>query len=181
MVDAMMTSRSMTTWSIVLSVLMILAGALASGAPMLAGIAMTLIVGWMLLFSGVLHLVFAWSGHGARTIIGEIVIAIVYGAIGVCLLANPLMGLTSLTVALAIYLVITGALELVLAVQLRPLIGSGWLLVAGIVALALEAMIYMSWPSATLWVIGTLVGISMVFSGISRLAMTMALRRPIAA
>jgi len=173
MAELSTTSRSMAMWSIVLSVLMILAGLLAIGAPVLAGVTVTLIVGWMLIFSGVLHLVFAWSGHTARTVIGEILIAIVYGAIGVFLLSRPLMGLASLTMALAFYLVISGALEILLSVQLRPLVGSGWLLVAGIVAIVLAAMIYMSWPSAALWVVGTLVGISMIFSGIGRLALTM--------
>ena len=45
-----------TTWSIALSVLMIAAGVLAIGIPFVAGVAVTAIVGWLLIFSGLLHL-----------------------------------------------------------------------------------------------------------------------------
>jgi uncharacterized membrane protein HdeD (DUF308 family) len=61
--------------------------------------------------------------------------------------------------------------------QIRPTAGSGWLLFDGIITLILGAMIWRTWPSSTEWVIGTLVGISMLFSGISRLMISLAARR----
>jgi uncharacterized membrane protein HdeD (DUF308 family) len=160
---------------------MILAGLAAIALPSVAGITVTLIVGWMLIISGVLHLVYAWSGRSAGAVIGEILIAILYGAIGVYILARPGVGLASLTVVLAIYLIARGLLELYLAVRLRPITGSGWLMVSGLLAIALAIMIYMAWPSAALWVVGTLVGISLIFSGITRLAMSMAVRQALPA
>jgi uncharacterized membrane protein HdeD (DUF308 family) len=60
---------------------------------------------------------------------------------------------------------------------MRPLRGSGWLLLDGIVTLILGVLIWRTWPSSTEWVIGTLVGISMLFSGASRLAISLAARR----
>ncbi|HLV96302.1 MAG TPA: DUF308 domain-containing protein [Candidatus Acidoferrales bacterium] len=59
---------------------------------------------------------------------------------------------------------------------LRPFPGSGWLLVDGAITLILAIMIWSTWPSSTGWVIGTLVGISMLFSGISRLSISLAAR-----
>lgn len=59
---------------------------------------------------------------------------------------------------------------------LRPFPGSGWLLVDGAITLILAIMIWRTWPSSTGWVIGTLVGISMLFSGISRLSISLAAR-----
>jgi uncharacterized membrane protein HdeD (DUF308 family) len=55
--------------------------------------------------------------------------------------------------------------------------GSGWLLFDGIVTLALALMIGGSWPFSTVWAVGTLVGVSMLFSGISRLMISSAIRR----
>jgi len=90
---------------------------------------------------------------------------------------NPLVGLASLTLALAVYLSVEGVLEFILSFRLRPLPGSGWLLFDGIITLILAIMIWKTWPSSSEWVIGTLVGISMLFSGISRLMLSLAARR----
>jgi uncharacterized membrane protein HdeD (DUF308 family) len=167
-----------TTWSIVLSVLMIAAGVLAIFSPAIAGVAVTVFFGWLLIFSGILHLAYAWQP--GRAVVSEILLGILYGGIGFYLLARPVAGLESLTLALAFYLVLEGVLELVLSFQLRPLPGSGWLLFDGIVTLVLAAMIGSAWPISSVWAIGTLVGVSMFLSGITRLMLSVAVRRIVA-
>jgi uncharacterized membrane protein HdeD (DUF308 family) len=169
-----------TTWSIVLSVLMIAAGVLAIFSPAIAGVAVTVFFGWLLIFSGFLHLAYAWQAGRASAVVWEILVGMLYGGIGVYLLARPVAGLESLTLALAIYLVIEGVLEFVLAFQLRPLPGSGWLLFDGIVTLALAAMIGSAWPISSVWAVGTLVGVSMFSSGITRLMLSVAVRQAVA-
>ena len=169
-----------TTWSIVLSVLMIAAGVLAIFSPAIAGVAVTVFFGWLLIFSGILHLAYAWQAGRAGAVVWEILVGMLYGGIGVYLLARPVAGLESLTLALAIYLVIEGVLEFVLAFQLRPVPGSGWLLFDGIVTLALAAMIGSAWPISSVWAVGTLVGVSMFFSGITRLMLSVAVRQTVA-
>jgi uncharacterized membrane protein HdeD (DUF308 family) len=164
-------------WSIALSVLMIATGVLAICVPLVAGVAVTALVAWLLIISGVLHLAFAWRAGRASAVVWEVLLGIVYGAIGFYLLARPLAGLASLTLAVAVYLLIEGILEFVLSFQLRPASGSGWLLVDGVVTLVLAAMIWSTWPTSAVWVLGTLVGISMFFSGITRLMLSMAARR----
>jgi len=106
-----------------------------------------------------------------------LLVGILYMSIGLYLLTHPVAGLESLTIALAIYLFVEAILEFVLGFTLRPLPGSGWLIVDGIITLILAIMIWRTWPSSTGWVIGTLVGISMLFSGISRLGISLAARR----
>ena len=85
------------------------------------------------------------------------------------------LGFTSLPVQ-PCYLLMEATLEFVLGFTLRPLPGSGWLLFDGIITLILAVMIWRTWPSNTAWVIGTLVGISMLFSGTSRLMISVAAR-----
>src|SRR5262245_31226152 len=114
---------------------MIVAGLMAIAAPMIAGFAITAIVGWLLVLSGVLHLAFAWRGHGARSIVWELLVGLLYAIIGFYVLTNPAAGLASLTLAIAVYLLVEGVLELVLSFQHRPAAGSGWLLFDGIVTL----------------------------------------------
>jgi uncharacterized membrane protein HdeD (DUF308 family) len=163
-------------WSIVLSVLMIVVGLLAMWVPGISGIAVTAIVGWLLIFSGILHLVFAWRGGGAGTVIWEILVGIVYGVIGFYLLTRPLVGLATLTFALALYLLFEGILELVMSAQFRGA-GRGWLVLDGVITLLLAIVIWMGWPGNSIWVLGFIVGISMLFSGISRLMLSLAVRR----
>jgi uncharacterized membrane protein HdeD (DUF308 family) len=168
--------RTATTWSIVLSVLMIVAGLMAISIPMIAGVAVTAIVGWLLLFSGLLHLTFAWQAGRPGAVVWQILIGLLYGAVGVYIIANPLAGLESLTLAVALYLFIEGVLEFVLWSRLASIPGRGWLLLDGVVTLVLAVMIWSTWPSSAAWVVGTLIGISMFFSGITRLMLSMAAR-----
>ena len=163
-------------WSIGLSVLMIVAGILAIASPLVAGIAVNLLVAWLLVFSGCAHLVFAWHTRSAGGLVWELLLGILYVCIGVYLLMHPLVGLESLTLALAIYLFLEAIMEFILGATLRPLPGAGWLLFDGVVTLILAVLIWRTWPNSTPWVIGTLVGISMLFSGSSRLMLSLAAR-----
>jgi uncharacterized membrane protein HdeD (DUF308 family) len=163
-------------WSIGLSVLMIIAGVLAIVIPPVAGFTVLLIVAWLLMFSGAFHFMFAWHTRTAGGLIWEVLLGILYLAVGVYALLHPVAGLASLTLLLAGYLLVEGVLELVLSFRLRPMRGSSWLLLDGVVTLILGILIWRTWPSSTEWVIGTLVGISMLFSGISRLAVSLAAR-----
>jgi uncharacterized membrane protein HdeD (DUF308 family) len=109
-----------------------------------------------------------------------VLLGILYIFVGAYLLFHPVAGLASLTLALAIYLFAEGVLELILWFRLRPLPGSGGLLFDGIITLILGVMIWRTWPWSTEWAIGTLVGISMLFSGTSRLMLSVAARRLVA-
>jgi uncharacterized membrane protein HdeD (DUF308 family) len=164
-------------WSIGLSVLMIVAGILAIASPLAAGIAVNVLVAWLLVFSGCMHLVFSWHTRSTGGFFAELLLGILYLAIGVYLLVHPVLGLVSLTIALAIYLLFESILEFVLGFKLRPLPGSGWLVFDGIITLILAVMIWRTWPSSSAFVIGLLVGISMLFSGTSRLMLSLSARR----
>ncbi len=164
-------------WSIAWSVLLIVAGVLAIIAPPLSGIAVTMLVGWLLVFSGAAHVAYAWHARSGGGILWGILLAILYVVTGGYLLWHPMAGLVSLTIVLAAYLLAESVLEFVLSFQLRPLPGSGWVLVDGILTLILALMIWWSWPASTEWVIGTLVGISMIFSGVARLMISITVHR----
>jgi uncharacterized membrane protein HdeD (DUF308 family) len=172
--------RESTTWSIVLSVLMMVSGVLAILIPPIAGLTVTVVFGWLLVFTGVLHVGFAWRGDRAASILGEMLLAVLYGAIGLYLLARPVAGLASLTLAIAVYLVAKGLLEGAIAFTLRPLPGSGWLLFDGILTVAIAAMIGAAWPASTAWAVGVLVGVALFSSGLARLMVSVAVRRVLA-
>jgi uncharacterized membrane protein HdeD (DUF308 family) len=164
-------------WSIFLSVLLILAGLCALLVPFMSGLGVTLFIGWAMMLSGIFHLIFAFKTHTTGSVLWELLLAAVYIISGLYLIFHPLSGLVSLTFLLIIYLVFEAVLEFIHAYQVRPRAGSGWLIFDGIITLLLAVMIWRSWPFSTVWAIGTLVGISMLFSGISRLMLSLAAKR----
>ncbi|MGA7918764.1 MAG: DUF308 domain-containing protein [Candidatus Acidiferrales bacterium] len=164
-------------WSIAVSVIMILAGLLAIAMPLEAGLAVNIFVGWMLIFAAMAHFVFAWFTRRTGSVLLKALLGLLYLCVAVYLLSHPARGLATLTLALAFYLLIEGVTEIVLFFQHRPARGSGWFLFDGIITLILGAMIWTTWPSSTEWVLGTIVGISIFFGGVTRLMISLAARR----
>jgi uncharacterized membrane protein HdeD (DUF308 family) len=164
-------------WSIFVSVIMIVAGLLAIAMPREAGLAVNIFVGWMLVFAALAHFVFAWFTRRTGSVLLKVLLGILYLCVAVYLLEHPTRGLATLTLALAFYLLIEGIAEIVLFFQHRPASSSGWFLIDGIITLILGVMIWQSWPSSAEWVLGTIVGISIFFSGVTRLMISLAARR----
>ena len=164
-------------WSIALSVLLIIAGLIALCLPFLSGVAITLFFGWAMILSGITHLIFAFKTHTTGGRVWEIIIGIIYLFTGFYLIFHPLDALLALTLILACYLFFEAIVEFIQYFQLRPRHGASWLIVDGIITLILAIMIWRAWPASSVWVIGTLVGISMIFSGFSRLMLSLAAKR----
>ena len=166
-----------STASLVWGVLLILFGMIAVGSPLVAAVAVNAVVAWLIVLAGVVHLIVAFRGHGAGSMIWKLLVGVAYVCFGGYLIVHPLLGVASLTLLLASLFVIEGVLDLVLYAKTRPIQGSTWVLIDGIVTLLLGLMIYMQWPSSSAWAIGTLVGISMIFSGVARIMMSLAVRK----
>jgi len=169
--------RQASTVSILWGVLLIVFGMVAIGTPFLAAVAVNALIGWLIVLAGVVHLVLAFRAHGAGSMIWKLLVGVAYLCFGGYVIAHPVLGVVSLTLLLASLFVIEGILDIVLFVKMRPMHGSSWVLMDGIITLVLGLLIYMQWPSSSAWAIGTLVGISMIFSGVARVMMSLAVRK----
>jgi len=163
--------------SIVWSILLIILGLLAIALPIETSLGVVIVIGWLLLFHGIGQLVHAFKSKGAGHILWKLVVAVAYLVAGVYFLARPAVGATGLTFALAIFFLAEGVSDLVAYFAARKVAGSGWILLDGIVTLLLGVMIWRHWPSSSFWVIGLLVGISMLMTGMTRLMMALAFRK----
>ena len=164
-------------WFIGMAVVFILLGILAIVEPGVAGLAITILVGWVLIFGGGAHLVAAFSGGGAGRVIWQVLIGIVYIVGGIYFLTHPLLGLGSLTLLLAVIILMAAVFELIAYFRSRSEGGSGWLLVNALITLLLGGLIWFHWPSSSVWAIGTLVGVNLLMTGISRLMLGLAARK----
>jgi uncharacterized membrane protein HdeD (DUF308 family) len=169
--------RQASTWSILWGVALILLGMLAVGSPLLAAVAVNAVLAWLIVFAGVVHVILAFHAHRAGSLIWRLLVGLAYVVFGVYMLAHPALGVVSLTLVLASLFLIEGIFDIVQFFQMRSMQGSSWVLIDGIVTLLLGLMIYMQWPSSSAWAIGTLVGVSMIISGLSRVMLSLTVRK----
>ncbi len=163
-------------WSIALGVLMILAGLIAMVEPGAFGVVIALVIGWSAIFNGFAQIVYGFRTHGGAHVFLEVILGVIYIIAGIYLLMHPVGGLLALTLFLAAFLLVYGIFALVLAFRMRPHKGWGWVLCDGIITILLGALIWRHWPANTEWVVGTLFGISIFISGITRLMVSLAIR-----
>jgi len=166
-----------TGTSIVLSIVLIICGILAIALPMASSIGLAIVIGWLAIFGGVAQLVHAFQSKGTGHILWKVLVAVVYLVAGASLITRPALGVAGLTLVLGIFLLAEGIADVVTYFAARKSGASPWMLLDGIITLVLGFMIWDRWPSSSLWVIGTFVGISMVMTGITRLMMALAARK----
>jgi uncharacterized membrane protein HdeD (DUF308 family) len=162
---------------VIWGVLLVLFGMLAIGSPFVAAVAVTAVVSWLIIFAGVVHIVLAFHAHGAGGFIWKLLVGLAYVVFGGYLIMHPLLGVASLTLVLASLFLVEGVLDIILFAKMRPLRGSSWILIDGLVTLVLGLLIYIHWPSSSGWAIGTLVGVSMIISGVTRVMLSLAVRK----
>jgi uncharacterized membrane protein HdeD (DUF308 family) len=163
-------------WSMIWGILMFICGLIAIALPLISSIGIVILLAWVIFFAGVSHLIFAFHARSAGGVLWQILVAVLYVIAGLYLLMNPLLGVVSLTLVLAVFLVLEGIIEISLYFGLRGSRHSGWVLLDGIITLILGILIWRQWPSSSVWVLGTLIGISLIFSGISRIMLSLAAR-----
>lgn len=169
--------KKATGWFIAVAVLFILLGIFAIAEPFAAGLGVTLLVGWLLVFGAVAHFFAAFKGHGAKHVILQVVVGLVYLIGGLYFVTHTIMGVSTLTLLLSGVILAEGVLEIVAYIRLRSRGGAGWMLMNGIVTLLLGGLIWFHWPSSAVWAIGTLVGVNLLMTGISRLMLGLAARK----
>jgi len=150
---------------IFLGVMTIIFGVLAVGAPLITGITVAVMVGFLLLFMGVARIVHAFKSGQWGTGIWGTIIGLLAVIAGLMTIFRPMVGLMSLTLFLAAYFFVDGVCEIIAAFKIKPDQGWGWLLFNGIIAVLLGAMIWRQWPVSGAWAIGILVGIHILMTG----------------
>lgn len=158
-----------------MGVLFIVLGLIAIGEPLVAGLAVSVLAGWLLLAGGIVHAVSAFRSGGTRSALWHGLLAILYLAGGVYFATHPLLGLGTLTLFLAGILFVEGVVWIVAYFQLRS--GNIWMLLNGVITVVLGVMIWRHWPSSSVWAIGTLLGVNLLMTGLSILFAGAALRK----
>jgi uncharacterized membrane protein HdeD (DUF308 family) len=158
---------------LLLSIFLIISGIVAILMPNVSTIVAETWIAVILAVSGVTKLIYAFQSREDGGFIWKLLLSILYIATGVYLFAFPLSGILTLTLLFGSFLLTEGVFELILAYQLRAQKNWGWLLTNAIVTLVLGGIVWAQWPSDAPWLIGTLLGVSILSTGISRLVVSL--------
>jgi uncharacterized membrane protein HdeD (DUF308 family) len=163
-------------WLIVWSTVTFICGILAIILPLTISFGIALIIGCLILAAGIGHLFFAFDTRSIGGFLWQILLSLLYAMAAICLVVNPLFSVLSLSLFLAIFLLLESILEFALYFRLRRFRHSIWLLIDGIGTLVLGILMLRQWPPASPEIIGVLIGFSLMLCAVSRLIFTMAIR-----
>ena len=160
-------------------IVLVILGALAIVVPPLAGIGVTIFVGWLLLIGGIIGLVSTFASRQAPGFAWSLLSAVLALVAGGVLLWNPVAGLVTLTYVLIAFFVVDGIFSIVMAIEHRRELSGRWewMVFSGVVDLVLALVILLGLPWSLAWALGLLVGIDLIFGGSSLIAMALAARR----
>ena len=159
-------------------ILLAVLGIAALILPPLASLAIAIFLGWMFLISGIGGLMVTYWARSTPGLWWSLISAALAVLAGLLLLARPMQAVLTLTIVLGAYFLAEGVATIMYALEHRRELSSrwSWLLVSGLIDIAISFMVITGLPSSAEWAIGILVGINLLFGGASMIGMALAAR-----
>jgi len=164
-------------WTVAFGVLLSLAGFVALGSVLLTTISTILVVGIAMMVCGVGEIIEGFAMRCWKKFFLWIVIGLLYIAAGFSVFQNPILAAGFFTLLLGVSLVASGIFRSILAFQLPLNTPRVLVFFSGILSLVIGAYILARWPASSLWVIGTILGVDLLFAGASWIGVGLTLRR----
>ncbi len=162
--------------SLLTGILLVVLGIAGIAIPAVSTIVAETWLAIILTSAGVTKLVYTFQTRNDDGFIWKLLLSILYIATGVVLFFYPLTGVLTLTLLLGSFLLTEGVFELILSFKLKGQPNSPWVLTNAIMTLLLGVIVWLQWPSDAPWLIGTLVGASVLFTGVSRVMLSVKAR-----
>jgi uncharacterized membrane protein HdeD (DUF308 family) len=163
-------------WLLALGVLLVLLGLAGLFLSVAVTLATVLVIGIFLIGGGVLLAIQTFRARGWQSRWWQLLIALLYIAAGVLIVADPVLASFSLTLLIAAFLFAAGILRLVIAWQHRGERGNGLFWLTGLIAILLAIVIAAEWPVSGLMVIGVFVSLELLFHGAACVALALAIK-----
>ncbi|MCK1714432.1 MULTISPECIES: HdeD family acid-resistance protein [unclassified Bradyrhizobium] len=159
-------------------ILLAVLGVAALILPPLASLAIAIFLGWMFLISGIGGLIVTYWARSTPGFWWSLISAALAVLAGMLLLARPMQAVLTLTIVLGAYFLAEGVATIMYALEHRRELSSrwSWLLISGLVDIAISFMVITGLPSSAEWAIGVLVGINLLFGGATLIGTALAAR-----
>jgi uncharacterized membrane protein HdeD (DUF308 family) len=154
-------------WFLGLGIVQIVVGVLCWIDVVAASIAGVVVIGALLLLGGVFQVIHAFTVRGWSGFLLHVLMGVLYVVGGLLLMDEPLRGSLIITIVISVLLIVSGVARLVMAATHRHMPGLWLVILSGVVSLAVGVLLYASLPWSSLWVLGTLIAIELVFHGIA--------------
>ncbi|OEO31907.1 hypothetical protein VW23_014045 [Devosia insulae DS-56] len=153
------------------AILLIVAGLLAMLYPLLSGAAIAVPLGWLLIATAALQGVALFGTrqmpHSSMQLL-SIVIALL---VGMLLLRNPSQAREVITLLVIVFLMVQGVARLTFGFTIRPFENWLWVVLSGVLGIALSLLLIASLPEPPVWVIALFVGLELIGEGGAMLAL----------
>jgi len=166
-IDGIKSNARTARW---VGLLLVITGIVSIFAPLASGLAVMTVVGVLLAFAGISMLLLAFRAGSFGDGMMEFLLGALTLVAGVYMMSRPAGALVAVAVFLAMYFAVTGIVEVIYALRVKPLQGWGWLLFGGIVSVLLGIMMWRQMPLTAAWAVGVLVGIRLLMSGFELMA-----------
>ncbi|WP_018323093.1 MULTISPECIES: HdeD family acid-resistance protein [unclassified Bradyrhizobium] len=178
--QSMMSQTVKAHWKAFLfeGILLAILGVAALILPPLASLAITIFLGWMFLISGIGGLIVTYWARSTPGFWWSLISAALAVLAGMLLLARPMQAVLTLTIVVGAYFLAEGVATIMYALEHRRELSGrwSWLLISGLVDIAISFMVITGLPSSAEWAIGVLVGINLLFGGASLIGLALAAR-----
>ncbi|MFH2105685.1 MAG: DUF308 domain-containing protein [Candidatus Micrarchaeota archaeon] len=157
----------MEGWFLGMGILFIILGVMFMLLPVIASVAAEMLFGLILLVLGIAEIVFSFMTKKWTGFLFVLLSGLLFFIVGIYLLTNPIAGMITLTLLIGILLFIGGFVKIIQSLSSKPAGHWEWLFFNGILSMLLGLLIIMAWPSDSIWVVGLLFGIDLLFGGIT--------------
>lgn len=162
-------------WLLVLGIIMVFLGTIALFITPAATIGTVLVLGWLLVVSGIVEAIQSFRVRRWGGIFLHLIGGVLGVLVGLLVVTHPVAGALAWTLLFASFFTVIGLFRLVAAIRLKfP--NWGWAAFDGGVTLLLGLLLWADWPGSGLWFLGLAVGISLILRGWSYIMFAVAVR-----
>jgi len=160
-----------------LGIVLIALGVAAVLTPAVAGSAVVIVIGFILLIAGIVPIVRGLNVEAGMEKAMGLILGIITALAGIAVIGHPLLGLAFLTLLLVGYFVAEGVWKIVVSFRYKPATGWKWLLASGALSLLLGLLIWTQWPVSGMWAVGVLVGVNLFGTGLALVTLASTLNK----
>lgn len=172
-------ARTLSTkwgWFVALGIGMILAGGFALGDTVLVTLVSVVFIGATVVVAGAVQILHAFAIKRWGALLFALLCGALYVAAGILIMREPVQGSIVITIFLLAALSVAGILRIVMSLRHREIKGWWLLLLTGVISIGLAVLLYLSLPWSSLWLLGTIIAIELVFHGVAWIRLGFALR-----
>lgn len=163
-------------WFLAVGIGLIILGAVAIASAATTTVVSLVTFGWLLIIGAVMEIAYGISSGTWSGFFVDLIVGVLYGVAGFLVVMNPAASAVTLTLLIAMLLIVVGIFRIVAAIAARyP--SWGWLALHGLISVLLGVLIWQQWPVSGFWVIGLFIGIELIVNGAALAMLSLAARQ----